>query len=265
MKGATLAYDKVSKSSPFIVKITGGNALNTRLIIIAVVPAISIAYAVYLSDRYDREPIVLLLKTFVLGALSVIPTFLVETLLNGANIFPGLIGIAFTSFVVAGATEEFFKREVVKRFIYRNKHFNEKLDGVVYCIFSALGFATIENIMYIVFRFSNNPYIGLYRGILSVPAHSIFAVTMGYYLSLGRFAKSRDEELMYLKKSLYIPIVLHGTFNFILMAEIPLLSVVFIPYVIYLWITNQKKLNKYILESQIKHEIIDANRDEDEM
>ncbi len=237
----------------------------TRLFIIAITPAISIAYAVYLSDRYDREPISLLFRTFAFGALSVIPTIIVERFLSGVNIFPGILGIAFTSFIIAGFTEEFFKREVVRRLIYNNKHFNEKLDGIVYCIFSALGFATVENIIYVVFRFSYNSYVGLYRGILSVPAHSVFAVTMGYYMSLAKFSTNEAEETRYFKKSLYMPLILHGIFDFILMAQIPAFGVVFIPYVIYLWITNQRKLNKYIHESQMKFDVIDDHIDKEDM
>lgn len=228
--------------------------MTTRLLIIAITPAISIAFAVYLSDRYDREPISLLIKTFALGALFVIPTAAVERLLVSVNIFPGLLGVAFLAFIVAGFTEEFFKRAVVLRYIYNNKHFNEKLDGIVYAIFSALGFATVENIMYVVFRFSYNPYVGLYRGVLSVPAHAIFAVTMGYYLSLAKFSLNDQQEKLYLRKSLLIPAALHGIFDFILMAEIPILASLLIPYVIYLWWTNQKKLNYYILESKKRYD-----------
>ena len=232
----------------------GMKKLITRLFIIAVTPAISIALAVYLSDRYDREPISLLFKTFALGALSVIPTAAVETLLIRVNIFPGLLGVVFMTFIVAGLTEEFFKRAVVLKYIYNNRHFNEKLDGIVYAVFSALGFATVENIMYVVFRFSNNPYVGLYRGLLSVPAHAIFGVTMGYYLSLAKFSLNEEEEKLYLRKSLFIPVILHGIFNFILMANIPALASLLIPYVIYLWWTNQKKLNHYINESEKRHD-----------
>lgn len=75
---------------------------------------------------------------------------------------------------------------------YFHPAFNEKLDGIIYCTFSALGFATIENIMYVVSGYDADPYIGLYRGILSVPAHMLFAITMGYYLSLAKF--SPDEQ-----------------------------------------------------------------------
>ncbi|WP_073195939.1 PrsW family intramembrane metalloprotease [Caloranaerobacter azorensis] len=223
--------------------------LLVRLFIIAITPAISIAYAVYLSDRYDREPISLLLKTFIFGALSVIPTIIVERFLASFNFFTGIPSAIYTAFLVAGFTEEFFKREVVLRFVYNSKHFDEKLDGIVYSIFSALGFATVENVMYVVFRFSYNSYVGLYRGILSVPAHAIFAVTMGYYLSISKFTSSLTEKELNLKKSLFIPIITHGIFDFMLMSRILILAVLFIPYLIYIWKNSQIKLNKYIIES----------------
>ncbi len=231
--------------------------MTTRLFIIGITPAISIALAVYLGDRYDREPLSLLFKTFLFGALIVIPTIVLERILIFFNIFPGIFDIAYTSFVVAGFTEELLKREVVMRLVYKSKYFDEKLDGIVYAIFSALGFATVENIMYLLRFSSYNPYVGLYRGILSVPAHAVFGVTMGYYLSLAKFSNSEHEERDYLRKSLYMPIILHGIFNFILMASIPIISILFIPYVIYLWRNNQAKLNQYIYESKQKHDRLD--------
>lgn len=227
--------------------------LYSRLFIIAITPAVSIALGIYLSDRYDREPTELLFKTFAFGALTVIPTIVVEKGLMVFSVLPGLFSAAYISFIVAGLTEEFFKREVVLRFIYNNKHFDEKLDGIVYAVYSALGFATVENIIYVVFRYSYNPYIGLYRGVLSVPAHAMFAVTMGYYLSLAKFSDNTVEKSKYLKKSLYMPILLHGIFNFILMAKTPYLVVVLIPYVVYIWWTNQKKLNHYIKDSRNRY------------
>ena len=209
--------------------------MDYKLLLISIAPAISIAVSVYMSDRYEREPIPLLIKTFLLGALMVIPTLIVENALLTFNIFPGILGIAYISFIVAGFTEEFFKREVVLRYIYKNENFSERLDGIVYSVFSALGFAVIENIMYVVFRFDDNIYVGFYRGILSVPAHAVFAVTMGYYISLAKFCRDcRNEEdrKRYLRKSLYMPVILHRVFNFILMSELPALNIIFIPYLI---------------------------------
>lgn len=232
------------------------NLLDYKLLLLSIAPAISIATAVYMSDRYEREPIPLLIKTFLLGALMVIPTIAVENLLLKFNIFPGVLGVAYISFVVAGFTEEYFKREVVLRYIYKNKNFSERIDGIVYSVFAALGFAVVENIMYVVFRFKDHIYVGLYRGILSVPAHSVFAVTMGYYISLAKFCKDCRNEAdrrKYLRKSLYMPILLHGIFDFILMSEIPMLNIAFIPYLIYLWKSNQRRLDTYILESRMNN------------
>ncbi len=222
-----------------------------RLVIVAVIPGIALSLGMYLTDRYDREPVTLLLKLFLFGMLAAIPTIIVERMLSNVNIFPGILSIIWTAFIVAGFTEEFFKRLVVMRLAYYHDAFNEKLDGIIYCTFSALGFATIENIMYVVTGYDADPYIGLYRGLLSVPAHMLFAVTMGYYLSLAKFSPEHRTHSYYSTRSLVIPILLHGTFNFILMSGIPLLMLLFIPFVIFLWVTNLKKLNLFYKESKM--------------
>jgi len=224
--------------------------MYTRLFIIALTPGIVLAFSAYLTDRYDKEPLRLLIKVFIFGALSVIPTGIVESIFSSFNIFNGILGAAYTAFIVAGVTEEFFKREVVLRFAFKSHEFNEKLDGIIYAAYSALGFATIENVMYVVFRYTANPYVGIYRGVLSVPGHLLFAVTMGYYLSLAKFSNSQEEYQYYLKKSLRVPAILHGIFDFILMSEVSFLLTLFMPFVAYLWIVNLRKLNRYYKESK---------------
>ncbi len=226
-----------------------------RLVIIAVIPGIALSLGLYLTDRYDREPVRLLVKLFTFGMAAAIPTMVVERLLTGINIFPGIISIVWTAFVVAGFTEEFFKRMVVMKIAYFHQAFNEKLDGIIYCAYSALGFATIENIMYVISGFDADPYIGLYRGILSVPAHMLFAVTMGYYLSLARFCPDKQIRARYFSRSLVVPMLFHGTFNFILMAGIQPLMVLFIPFVVFLWVVNLRKLNRFYQESKLTNSL----------
>jgi len=235
--------------------------LELRLIIIAIIPTVIIILGISLTDRHDREPSKLLLFTYILGALSVIPAIIVEEILIGFNVFRGVLGAFFNAFIVAGLTEEFFKRLVVLKLPYKSKYFNEKLDGIVYCVFATMGFATVENIIYVAYRYTNNPFIGLYRGIFSVPAHAVFGITMGYYLSLAKFDTDKRRARRNLMRSLYMPIILHGTFNFILMAGIPQLSLLFVPYVIYIWWLNQKKLSKFIYDS--KGRFIDIKREKE--
>lgn len=234
--------------------------MNIRLFIIAITPALVIIGGIYLSDRYDREPLRLLIATYLLGALAVIPAIIVEELLMRIDIFSGVYSAFYTAFIVAGLTEEYFKRLVVLKLPYRTKYFNEKLDGIVYSVFSTMGFATVENIIYVVFRYTNNPYIGLYRGIFSVPAHGVFGITMGYYLSLAKFDTDKKRARKNLRRSLYMPMILHGLFDFILMSGIPQLTMLFVPYVVYIWWINQRKLSKFLYDS--KSRFIDINKEE---
>lgn len=228
--------------------------MDLRILAIAVAPVIALGLAIYLTDRFDKEPLHLLGKVFLFGALSVLPILVVEKVLVSINIFEGLVGSAFSAFVVAGLTEEFFKREVVLRVVYRHRAFDEKLDGIVYAVFASLGFAMVENIMYVLTNFSANPHIGISRGIFSVPAHVLLGITMGYYLSLAKFSTNKILERMYIRKALIVPALLHGFFNFILLADIPALLTLFIPYVLYLWVANLKKLNQYYKESKKRYE-----------
>lgn len=224
--------------------------MRTRLIIIAIIPAIIGLLSIYLTDRVDKEPAKLLFLTYMLGAIVVIPTIVVEEILVRFNIFTGIYGALFNAYIVAGLTEEYFKRLVVLKLPFRTSYFNEKLDGIIYGVFAALGFATVENIIYVAFRYTNNPFIGLYRGIFSVPAHGIFGITMGYYLSLSKFNTDGDWQKKYLNKSLIMPVILHGTFDFILMANIPSLTLFFVPYVLFLWWLNERKLESFIFDSR---------------
>ena len=224
--------------------------MDLRLIIIAIIPAIIIIAGIYLSDRHDREPFKVLFFTYVLGALMVIPSIIVEEILIKFNIFPSVFGAFFNAFIVAGFTEEYFKRWAILKYSYKTKFFNEKLDGIVYGVFAAMGFATIENIIYVAYRYTNNPFIGLYRGIFSVPAHAVFGITMGYYLSLARFDLDLKRKKMNMRKSLYMPLIMHGIFDFILMAGIPQLTLIFVPYVIFIWWINQRKLASFMYDSR---------------
>ncbi|MDI6619483.1 MAG: PrsW family glutamic-type intramembrane protease [Clostridiales bacterium] len=223
-------------------------------ILIALAPAIALLVYIYQKDRYDREPPWLLFKIFFFGALASVPIYFIERILSSFNIFPGILSVLYTAFIVAGLTEEYFKRFVVVKLACMDKSYNEKLDGIIYCAFSALGFATVENIMYLIRGFSNFVYTGITRGIFAVPAHMLFGITMGYYLSLSKFAADKNAGRLNFRKSLLVPIILHGTYDFILMSRYTYLLFVFIIFVIYLWRINLIRLNEYIRDSKLEND-----------
>lgn len=229
--------------------------MKLELLLLSIAPGIAFGLWIYLKDKYDKEPLYLLFKVFIFGCLCTIPTLIVENILTHFNIFNGLLSVAYISFIIAGFTEEYFKRLVVLKSAFSSKYFNEKLDGIVYCVFSALGFATIENILYVFFNTSIEAFqIGINRALISVPAHMLFGVTMGYYLSLYKYCNDDNiKRKSYLSKSLYVPILLHGLFDFILMSNLSWAMIVFIIYVLYLWKINLDKLDEYTKDSKYQY------------
>ncbi len=223
------------------------------LILLAIAPGLILTLFILFQDRYDKEPIRLLLKVFFFGMLATIPTVIVEIAGRYFNIFAGIFGLIFEAFFVVGLVEEFFKRRVVLKTVYHHPAFNERLDGIVYCSVAALGFATLENIIYVITYYAVSPDIWIMRAVLSVPIHMLLGITMGYYLSLAKYCTKKNKCAGYYKKSLFIPAILHGAFDFMLMSDIPLLSLTVIPFVAYLWISSMIKLHRYHKESKLQN------------
>lgn len=217
-----------------------------NLLIVALGPIFVILIYIYIRDKYEKEPWGLLVKTFIAGALITLPIIFVEDILSAFAVnLEGLWNAAYTAFIVAGFTEELFKYLVVFLFILKNSNFNERFDGIVYAVFVSLGFAAVENILY-VYNYGMNT--GLLRAITAVPAHALFGIVMGFYFGKSLF-NSRKK---YLFLALTIPILLHGIYDFLLMSGKEILLLLFIPYIIYMWINGFKKMNYLSNKSRFK-------------
>ncbi|MFN1844559.1 PrsW family intramembrane metalloprotease [Clostridioides difficile] len=167
------------------------------------------------------------------------------------NVFEGYSELIYVSFVVAGLVEEGVKALILIPALIKEKHFTEKLDGIIYSVFLALGFATIENMVYIFSESRNLALqVGINRAVISIPAHVMFAITMGYYISKYKFEGNKNKRREYLFMAVLIPILLHGVFDFILMIEYRWAIILLIVYVIILWKINLDKLEKYMNHSK---------------
>ncbi len=213
-----------------------------KLLLLSLAPVLIIATYIYYRDKYEKEPVGLLLLTLGLGCLIPFPVIFVENFLT--NIKPSIpanwdnhFNAFYMAFVVAGFTEEFFKFLVLYLLIWKNKNFNEKFDGIVYAVFVSLGFAAVENVMY-VYNFGVST--GYVRAIISVPGHALFGVTMGFYFGLAKFYTSQRSVLFI--KAMLFPVILHGIFDFILMLGDYKVMVIFIPFVIYLYFDGLRKV-----------------------
>lgn len=190
------------------------------ILIPALLPVFIILRYVYTKDKVEREPLGLVLKIFILGAIFALPCIPVE------SIFGNLIRSFFAEddrtyalteniFGVA-LVEEFFKWLVLMIFIWKNNNFDFRYDGIVYAVTSSLGFAAIENVMYII---SYGTGVSIGRAIFAIPGHATFGVFMGYYLSRAKHFKLKQWNFLkfiYLILSLAVSIIIHGIYDFML-------------------------------------------------
>ena len=188
--------------------------MNPILLILAVVPGLLICFLIFRTDRYEKEPKLLMLASFVLGALITYPTMKLEELAStlGWEHSSNFFKLFFFSVVFVGLIEEAFKFLCLMVGPYLRKAFSEPLDGIVYAIFIAMGFATVENILY-ADRFGIQT-VAL-RGLTAVPAHAAFAVIMGYYVGLAKFNKK--DRIKYLLLGLGISSLVHGLYDFFIL------------------------------------------------
>jgi RsiW-degrading membrane proteinase PrsW (M82 family) len=179
-----------------------------NLLLIAVAPVFIILAYIYYRDKYEKEPLSLLIQGLIAGGVIVFPILYFEQLIKPfAAPMLQIYSAAWTSFVVAALVEEAFKIFAVYILIWKNPNFNERFDGIVYAVFVSLGFALIENIGY-VFAHPNDLKIGLLRAFTAVPAHAMFGIMMGYWIGLARFVPSKRNR--YLTRAFTFPFLFHG-------------------------------------------------------
>jgi len=193
-------------------------------------PGLFWLYIAYRWDRYHPEPKSLVIRTFFMGMVAVIPVAVVEALLILPIVIPNIQNyiadptdmftqlttgqMAYTAFIVAGFTEEFFKFMVVRATVYRSPYFDDAIDGLVYASAAGLGFATLENVLYMA---QYGWDIILLRGPISTLAHVLFSVLWGYPLALKK--TGRKNATLWLWLGLIGSMAAHGLFDFVLFTE----------------------------------------------
>ena len=225
------------------------------LLIASIAPAFIIMYIVYRHDTV-KEPISMLAKAFFGGVLSIAITLIITYPILGIELNSGAMKSFFDAFFKAGIPEELSKWLIFYWLIRKAKDFDQYYDGILYAIFISMGFALVENIMYV---FENGMTTAIVRSIISVPGHMLFAVPMGYYLSLSRFETGASARF-HVFLSLAIPILLHGTFDFILMymgakgavnsGLAVLLLLAFVIFDIFMWRYGLRKIKEHIAKDK---------------
>ena len=184
-------------------------------IALAVAPGIAICLFIFYKDVYNREPKLNLIVSFILGCFAILPAMFFEK--EFAYTSDGTVaGVAVFSYAIVAFSEEFSKFLGLRLYSYNQKSFDEPLDGIVYGVMVSMGFATLENLMYVLkyAEIGLGYEVGLKRMFLSVPAHASFGVVMGYFVGKAKFDSKNSFMLMI--AGLLAAIFFHGTYDFFL-------------------------------------------------
>ncbi len=181
------------------------------LVALSISPGILIMMFIYNLDEEDKEPLWLLAICFILGAINLhIDVDLLQYLFSFINMENRMLQVGGEALTVA-ITEEVLKFIVVILIVYPNKEFNEPFDGIVYSVFVGMGFATAENLTFVL---QGNTSVAVFRMLSAIPAHFVFGVVMGYYLGVAK--SRRRKEFFYISLSIIAPIILHAFYDYFL-------------------------------------------------
>jgi RsiW-degrading membrane proteinase PrsW (M82 family) len=193
------------------------------LTLLSAVPALGLAAYVWYSDVTTSEPLSLLVATFLLGVLTASFAAILNSIAQPAFQAFQFVGSVAFFFLVVGPVEETVKLLAVRLHAYRQDEFDAVVDGAVYGAMAGLGFATIENSLYITRNLGTGTemdlglgLIGMGGGITAVralagPGHVIYSAIAGYYLGLAKFNRENAGPIVI--KGLLLAAVIHATYN----------------------------------------------------
>jgi RsiW-degrading membrane proteinase PrsW (M82 family) len=198
------------------------------LVIVGAAPSLFLLLFFYLKDRYEPEPRGHVALAFLKGGLCSVPVYFAAGYIEHAVgrdwlALGGLPARLFEAGVIAAGVEEACKWGVFFAFIYRWSEFDEPLDGVVYGVAMALGFATVENVLFVR---RDGLSLGLLRAVFAVPAHALFGAVMGFYFGSAKLGAgqmkgadvTRGARRFRLGLALFVPITFHTAYDLALLA-----------------------------------------------
>ena len=229
--------------------------MGTIIILLTALPPIAIlVYYIYHKDKKSPEPTGQLVKAFLFGILSVPVSFCLSIPFGIIGLYPieatSILGSISTAFFGAAIPEEIAKFFMLWLLLRKNRYFDEKMDGIVYAVCVSLGFAALENIMYLFSNVETFLSVGIARAIFAVPGHFCFGILMGYYYSFAKFYPKAPEKNKVL--ILVAPIIVHRLYDSILFiinvtpAISGVLLIVFLVFCHKMWKYGSQRLEEHL-------------------
>ncbi|MEN8209626.1 MAG: PrsW family glutamic-type intramembrane protease [Candidatus Fermentibacteria bacterium] len=186
---------------------------------LAIFPALIIVVYFYRKDRAKPEPKGLVIRIFLLGLLSIVPAIFIELgideLRGLLNPYYPILYPVFKAFIIAGLVEESLKLFIVKKYAFRKQAFDEVMDGIVYTVIAGMGFACLENVLYVL---GKGITVGILRAFTSIPMHASVSVIMGYWIGMAKFSRTRGSRFKLILKGFLLAVLFHGLYDLCIFA-----------------------------------------------
>ena len=224
------------------------------ILLTALLPIAVLVYYIYHKDKKSPEPTGQLVKTFLFGVLSVPLSLCISIPLGLIGVYSAeatsVLESINTAFFGAAIPEEIAKFFMLWLLLRKNPYFDETMDGIVYAVCVSLGFAALENVMYLFSNAEAYLSVGVARAIFAVPGPFCVGILMGYYYSLARFySQSSTKNKAFV---LIAPIIAHGLYDSILFiidvtpAVSGILLIVFLVFCHKMWKYGSKRIQEHL-------------------
>jgi protease PrsW len=221
------------------------------LLLVTIIPSLIILdYFIY-SDKF-REPVKAILIVLLLGVLIAIPAgYLNNFVIKNFSNYDTVNNALLVGFFAGGLVEELLKFSILYFYVSKMQDFDEPMDGIVYGVTASLGFATLENFEYVYLAANSLDFtsmeIAIGRALTAIPMHGLNGCVMGFYFGMMHFTGNKK----YLGYAVILPIIFHGSYNFLLH-----FNFLFALMIIIILIIFSLKLHKILKEMQIEKQLL---------
>ena len=225
--------------------------METNLLFLALLPGILIIIFIFRKDKVEHEPWPLIFKLVLFGAISCVPAIFAEqfmTAIGPSNDTNPIAFAVYEAFLVAALCEEVCKFLLLRLGSWRNKNFDYRFDGIVYGVAVAVGFALLENVMYVM---EGGLYVALMRGVLAVPLHAFCGVFMGVFYGAAKRYSIEGKHSQAVKATLLaliVPMIIHGIYDSLAFMGEYGTTIILLAFVLFMYIVAVKVVNKYSRE-----------------